>query len=129
MNKRRGRYAEKAVFMGRMDPLIARQAEVYEEDPAKFVHMLPLHLYMLNTTKAPSQLIHFALGYAQCLIATGRIPTAEYMWHLMAIDPKDAPPYTMDTGQKIGWQAHLSPGLMTLEEYRLKKKKEPPRNV
>jgi hypothetical protein len=21
----------------------------------------------------------------------GRIPTAEYVWHLMAIDPKDAP--------------------------------------
>jgi hypothetical protein len=125
MRKWRGRYAVKAAFMARMDGLIARQVEAYEKSPEEFVHMLPLHLHMLNTTKTPSDLIHYAVGYAQCLIAVGRIPTVEYMWHLMAVDPSDAPAYTMDTGQKIEWQPHLSPGLMTPDEYR-KTKKEPP---
>lgn len=36
----------------------------------------------------------------------------------MYIDPSDAPPYISKEGIKIDWQAHLSPGLLTLEEYR-----------
>jgi hypothetical protein len=56
-------------------------------------------------------------------MAVGKIPTAEYMWHLMAVDPDDAPSYTLESRQVVGWQPQLSPGLLTLDEYR--KKKQP----
>lgn len=117
-SKWRGRYTNKAVFINRMGPLIERQVVVYEEDPEKFRKFLPMHLHMHETARKPSALIFRAMLYARCLIAIGRVPTAEYMWHLMAIDPADAPPYTREDGTKAGWQPHFSPGLLTVEEYR-----------
>jgi hypothetical protein len=113
-----GRYTVKSNFIRRMEPLIERQVEIYAKDPKEFARQLPIRLHLFQTQKAPSQLIHAAITYAECLIATGRIPTAEYMWHLMAIDPSDAPAYIEPNGQKLNWQPHLSPGLLTLKQYR-----------
>ena len=87
----RGRYTNKADFLLRMERLINRQVENYEKDPEQFRHFLPSKLHLAETERSPSALISQTLIYAECLIAIGRIPTPEYMWHLMAIEPEDAP--------------------------------------
>jgi len=114
----RGRYTDKRLFMRRMTGIVERQVEVFEADPEAYRAHMPRRIHMHETEITGSALISTAALYAECLIAIGRVPTPEYLWHLMYIDPADAPPYYTEDGIKTDWQAHLSPGLLTLEEYR-----------
>jgi hypothetical protein len=78
-----GRCDNREAFIERLDPIIRRQLEIYREDPAGYIRDLPMRMNTHFVEKPPSRKISLAYLLAQSLIATHRIPTAEYIWKLM----------------------------------------------
>src|ERR1700691_1473858 len=84
-----GRYDDRQAFIERLRPLIDRQLEIYRDDPRGYVQFLPLLMHGYFIDRPPSRKMSLAFLLADCLIATHRRPTAEYIWKLMH-DPETA---------------------------------------
>lgn len=78
-----GRYDDKKNFIERLQPLIDRQIEIYNDDPPDYVRSLTGHMQVYFVEWHPSRKISLACLLAECLITTHCQPTAEYIWRLM----------------------------------------------
>jgi hypothetical protein len=75
------------VFISGFTPILERQIELYKKDPVGYVEQLPGRMHRHFSERRPNKTISLAYVLACSLIATHRIPTAEYIFRLMSDDP------------------------------------------
>ena len=90
-------------FIRRLEPILARQIELYKANPASYVVDLPIRMNGHFHERRPNKTISLAYILACSLLATHRIPTAGYIARLMNITPREDGAAT--------WQPHRDPEL------------------
>jgi hypothetical protein len=89
-------------FIYGFTPILDRQIELYKENPTAYVDSLPIRMNGHFTERSRNKTISLAYVLACSLIATHRIPTADYIYRLMTDDREP---------DGSVWQPHTDPQL------------------